>query len=184
MLNAATMYTINLTVGDPVTEITADNCNNISGTDNYIVRDNFGQTITVTGGSPTIYLENANINVGSGNAINIIDGNPTIHVQGTSSISSGDGAGIYVAPNNAVTITGDSRDDQLTVTGGTNGCAIGGYMNNYSGVPCGDINISTVTIVAYPGNGATQPRDRRYRSGLRKNHDNRCQGYSIRYVRI
>ncbi len=157
MLNAATMYTVNLTVGDPVTEITADNCNNISGTDNYIVRDNFGQTITVTGGSPTIYLENANINVGSGNAINIIDGNPTIHVQGTSSISSGDGAGIYLAPNNAVTITGDSRDDQLTVTGGTNVCAIGGYMNNYSGVPCGDINISTVTIVAYPGNGATQP---------------------------
>ena len=51
----------------------------------------------VTGGSPTIYLENANINVGSGNAINIIDGNPTIHVQGTSSIFSGDGAGIYVA---------------------------------------------------------------------------------------
>ena len=77
-LESAKMYSIDLTVGEPVTEITADNCNNISGTDNYIVRDNFGQTITVTGGSPTIYLENANINVGSGNAINIIDGNPTI----------------------------------------------------------------------------------------------------------
>ena len=60
----AALNTINLTVGEPVTEITADNCNNISGTDNYIVRDNFGQTITVTGGSPTIYLENANISVG------------------------------------------------------------------------------------------------------------------------
>ena len=51
-LDAANMYTIDLTVGKPVTEITADNCNNISGTDNYIVRDNFEQTITVTGGSP------------------------------------------------------------------------------------------------------------------------------------
>ena len=35
-LDAANMYTIDLTVGKPVTEITADNCNNISGTDNYI----------------------------------------------------------------------------------------------------------------------------------------------------
>ena len=124
----ANVTPIDLTVGKPVTEITADNCNNISGTDNYIVRDNFGQTITVTGGSPTIYLENVNINVGSGNAINIIDGNPTIHVQGTSSISSGDGAGIYVAPNNTVTITGDSRDDQLTVRGNNGGSGIGGYV--------------------------------------------------------
>ena len=48
----AALNTIDLTVGEPVTEITADNCNNISGTDNYIVRDNFGQTITVNGGSP------------------------------------------------------------------------------------------------------------------------------------
>ena len=149
-LEAANMYTIDLTVGKPVTEITADNCNNISGTDNYIVRDNFGQTITVTGGSPTIYLENVNINVGSGNAINIIDGNPTIHVQGTSSISSGDGAGIYVAPNNTVTITGDSRDDQLTVRGNNGGSGIGGYViSSNNGATCGNITISNVTIISY-----------------------------------
>ena len=30
-------------------------------------------------------------------------------------------------------------------------------MKNYLGVACGDINISTVTIVAYPGDGAIQP---------------------------
>ena len=30
----AALNTINLTVGDPVTEITVGNCNNISGTDN------------------------------------------------------------------------------------------------------------------------------------------------------
>ena len=156
-LVSGNMYTIDLTVGEEITVITADNCDNISGSDNYVVSGNFGQTITVTDGSPTIYLENANINVGNGNAIHIQGGNPTIHVQGTSSISSGDGAGIYVAPNNTVTITGDSRNDILTVTGGNNGCAIGGYMNNYLGVACGDINISTVTLVAYPGDGAIQP---------------------------
>ena len=149
-LEAAKMYTIDLTVGNPVTEITADNCNNISGTDNYIVRDNFGQTITVTGGSPTIYLENVNINVGSGNAINITSGNPTIHVQGTSSISSGDGAGIYVAPNNTVTITGDSRDDQLTVRGNNGGSGIGGYViSSNNGAACGNITISNVTVISY-----------------------------------
>ena len=156
-LASGNMYTIDLTVGEEITVITADNCQNINGDGYYRVSGGFGQTITVNGGSPTIYLENANINVGSGNAINIIDGNPTIHVQGTSSIFSGDGAGIYVAPNNTVTITGDSRDDILTVTGGKNGCAIGGYMKNYLGVACGDINISTVTIVAYPGDGVIQP---------------------------
>ena len=149
-LDAANMYTIDLTVGKPVTEITADNCNNISGTDNYIVRDNFEQTITVTGGSPTIYLENANINVGSGNAINITSGNPTIHVQGTSSIFSGDGAGIYVAPNNTVTITGDSRDDQLTVRGNNGGSGIGGYViSSNNGAACGNITISNVTVISY-----------------------------------
>ena len=149
-LASGNMYTIDLTVGNPVTEITADNCNNISGTDNYIVRDNFGQTITVTGGSPTIYLENVNINVGSGNAINITSGNPTIHVQGTSSISSGDGAGIYVAPNNTVTITGDSRDDQLTVRGNNGGSGIGGYViSSNNGAACGNITISNVTVISY-----------------------------------
>ena len=156
-LAAGAMHTIALTVGEEATPITADNCSNLNGTGNYIVSGGFGQAITVTGGSPNIYLQNANISVGNGNAIHIKDGNPTIHVQGTSSVSSSDGAGIYVAPNNTVTITGESRDDILTVTGGDNGCAIGGYMNNYRGVACGDINISTVTIVAYAGDGAIQP---------------------------
>ena len=61
VLDAAKMYTINLTVGEPVTEITAENCDNISGTGNYVVNGTFNQQITITGGSPTIYLENANI---------------------------------------------------------------------------------------------------------------------------
>ena len=148
-LEATKMYTIDLTVGEPLTEITAENCDNISGTGNYIVSDNFGQTITVTGGSPTIYLENANINVGSGNAINITSGNPTIHVQGTSSISSGDGAGIYVAQGNTVTITGDSRGDQLTVRGGSGSLGIGGYIADNSNINCGNIKITNVSVIAY-----------------------------------
>lgn len=143
--------------GDAV-EITPENCSNISGDGNYVVSGTFNNQITITSGSPTIYLEGANINVSSSNAINITGGNPTVHVVGAkNSISSDDGAGIFVAEGSSVTIMGSSRDDQLTVTGGSDGCAIGGYMNDFKGVPCGDINISTVTIVAYPGNGAIQP---------------------------
>ena len=151
-LEATKMYTIDLTVGEPLTEITAENCDNISGTGNYIVSDNFGQTITVTGGSPTIYLENANINEGSGNAINITSGNPTIHVQGTSSIFSSDGAGIYVAEGCTVTITGSSREDKLTVTGNEGSSGIGGYViddSNFQSANSGNINIKNVTLYAY-----------------------------------
>ena len=36
-LVAATMYTIDLTAGEPLTEITAENCQDINGTGNYIV---------------------------------------------------------------------------------------------------------------------------------------------------
>lgn len=38
--------------------------------------------IRVTGGKPTIYLEDAQISVASGNAIDIQGGNHTIHVKG------------------------------------------------------------------------------------------------------
>ena len=149
-LAAGAMHTIALTVGEEATPITADNCSNLNGTGNYIVSGGFGQTITVTGGSPNIYLQDANINVGSGNAIHIKDGNPTIHVQGTSRVSSSDGAGIYVAPNNTVTITGDSRDDQLTVRGNNGGSGIGGYViSSNNGTACGNITISNVTVISY-----------------------------------
>lgn len=151
-LDASTMYTIDLTVGEEITVITADNCDNISGSDNYVVSGNFGQTITVTDGSPTIYMENANINVGNGNAIHIQGGNPTIHVQGTSSIFSSDGAGIYVAEGCTVTITGSSREDKLTVTGNEGSSGIGGYViddSNFQSANSGNINIKNVTLYAY-----------------------------------
>lgn len=143
--------------GDAV-KITPENCNNISGDGNYVVGGTFNNQITITSGSPTIYLENATINVSNGNAINITGGTPTIHVLGKeNNVTSGDRAGIFVAEGSSVTITGNSRDDKLTVTGGYYGCPIGGYMNNSIGVACGDINISKVTIVAYAGREGVQP---------------------------
>ena len=64
-------------------------------------------------------------------------------------ISSGNGAGIYVAEGSTVNITGSSRDAKLTVRGGNGNSGIGGYINNYRGVSCGDINISNITLSAY-----------------------------------
>ena len=152
-LEAANMYSIDLTVGEPVTEITADNCNNISGSDNYVVSGAFNQQITVTGGSPTIYLENASMNITSNNhAINIQNGNPTIYISGTNNVSVNKdnyGAGIYVAENSSVTITGTSEGDVLVVTGGSGGSGIGGYTSSdYNSHPCGDITIENITVRA------------------------------------
>ena len=158
-LEAAKMYTIDLTVGEEITEITADNCGNIKGDGHYRLSGGFGNTITVTGGNPTIYLENANINVGSGNAISVTgNASPTIHVLGENSVTSSNGAGIYVAQGSTVTITGRDRNDVLTSTGGAGSAGIGSYSTsdgtNYS---CGNIIISNVTLTArsegYVGGG-------------------------------
>ena len=153
-LTAGAMHTINLTVGEELIPITEANCSNISGTDNYIVSGSFGQTITVTGGSPTIYLENASMNItNDGHAINIQNGNPTIHISGNNNISVNRynyGAGIYVAEGSRVTITGTSVDDVLEVTGGSGGSGIGGYTSNntWESHPCGDITIENITVRA------------------------------------
>lgn len=158
-LEGGRMYTVDLTVGDPIAEITAENNSPINNDGYYRVKDTFNQQINITGGKPTIYLENANISV-DGNAINITSGNPTIHVQGTSSISSSKGAGIYVAEGNTVTITGSSRDDKLTVKGGEGSSGIGGNITGVTtAAHCGNIKITEVWIDAYGsydinGNGA------------------------------
>ena len=153
-LASGNMYTIDLTVGEEITEITADNCQNINGDGYYRVSGGFGQTITINGGSPTIYLENANINVSSGNAINITSGNPSIYVSGYNSIVSNyvnnKASGIYVATGSSLTISGnDMEEDVLRVTGATDGAAIGGYCTGYGQhTNCGDITISNVTVYA------------------------------------
>lgn len=152
-LEAAKMYTIDLTVGKAITEITAENCSNIKGDGHYRLSGGFGNTITVTDGNPTIYLEGASINVGDGPAINITGGTPTIHVTGENAIEtsislSSCSAGIYVAEGSSVTIEGSGTDDVLRVTGGADGAAIGGYSDN-GDKPCGNIAIKNVTLHAY-----------------------------------
>ena len=158
-LDAAGMYTIDLTAGDPLTEITADNCDNINDNGNYRVSGSFGQTITVTGGSPTIYLENANISVGSGNAINVTSGAPTIRIIGNNSVTTRNivtnlAAGIYVAHGSTITISGNNmEEDVLRITGGCDGAAIGGYCTGYGQhTNCGDITVSNVTVYAEVSN--------------------------------
>ena len=59
------------------------------------------------------------------------------------------GAGIYVAENSSVTITGTSVDDVLVVTGGSGGSGIGGYTSSdYNSHPCGNITIENITVRA------------------------------------
>lgn len=144
-LDASTMYTLNLTVGQPITEITPGNVPTISDDGHYRISCTLEEAVTITGGKPTIYLENAQISVASGNAIDIQGGNPTIHVKGNDNeVSSNNGAGIYVAGSSTVTITGNSRDDALTTRGGNGGSGIGG---NHA--TCGNIEISNMTVHAH-----------------------------------
>ena len=168
-LAGGNMYTIDLTVGQPITEITPGNVPTISDDGHYRISGGLGEAVTITGGKPTIYLENANISVGSGPAINVTSGTPTIHVMGENTIETSESlsncsSGIYVAQGSSVTIEGNGTDDVLRVTGGTDGAAIGGYYDS-DDKPCGDIVIKNVTLHAYasdsyasafaPGIGAT-----------------------------
>ena len=123
----------------------------------YVFSGSSSYGIKVMGGNPDIRLENAQISVSSGNAIDIQRGNPTIHVKGKDNKVSTDlGAGIYVAENYTVTITGNSQEDVITVTGGGTdngygvGAGIGGYHDQANSISnsCGNINISNVTITA------------------------------------
>ena len=119
------------------------------GTYNFFGSGSYG--IKVTAGNPNIYLDNAQISVSSGHAIDIQRGNPTIHVTGKDNkVSTDDGAGIYVAENYTVTITGNSQEDAITVTGGGGGAGIGAYFDFTKSITnsCGNIHISNVTITA------------------------------------
>ena len=130
----------------------------INGDGTYYFSGTASHAIRVTGGSPNIYLEDAEISVSSGPAINIEGGNPTIHVRGENTIGTGGSlsnyaAGIYVAQGSSVTIEGSGTSDVLRVTGGADGAAIGGYspaLNSHN--PCGDITIHNVTLYAYASN--------------------------------
>ena len=144
-LASGNMYTIDLTVGKEITEITEDNCQNINGDGYYRVSGGFGQTITVTGDNPTIYLENANISVDNGIGINITSGSATLKVQGNNSVSSGNNTGIAVSGGATVTIEGNSTADVLTANGGNGGAGIGSPLD---GTTAGNVSINNVTINA------------------------------------
>ena len=121
-----------------------DNAYRLTGSTQY--------PVTITS-SAMVTLQNAQINVGSGNAVDIRSGNPTIQIIGTNNISVNEeahGAGIYVAEGSSVTITGPGVDDVLVVTGGSAGAGIGGYFSSddYESHPCGDITIENVTVKA------------------------------------
>ena len=157
-LQAATMYTVSLTVKSPIPDdaqaIPADGT--ISDDGNYVVSGNFGQTISITGGKPHVYLNNAHISVSNQNAISVTgDANATIHVLGENSVTAESDyvSGIYVATGSSVTITGNSKEeDVLRVTGGTDGAAIGGYGDSkINDINCGAITISNVTVHAETG---------------------------------
>ena len=154
-IRAGQLYTITISVNTALPEGTqeiTDATGDISGEGTYVVRGNDRTTpINITGGKPTIYLDGATVAVGNGSAINITNNaTPTIYVVGeNNNITSGNGAGIYVEQGSTVTITGRSQDDKLTVTGGNARPGIGGYVDNYySGVNCGDITISNITVSA------------------------------------
>lgn len=149
-LKAGNLHTVTVDVcayPSDATQITAENAGNISGKGNYYVTGNLTSAINITGGSPHIYLYNANVTNSTGSAISITNGaKPTIHVVGANnSVSSKDGAGINVAKNATVTITGSSRSDVLTAQAGVDGAGIGGCYNDQD---CGSINISNVTVTA------------------------------------
>lgn len=146
-LEAGNVHTITITANSEGTQ-TIDLSNSdyeINGDGTYYFSGTASHAIRVTGGNPEIYLEDAQISVSGGSAIDITGGSPTIHVMGEgNSVSSGDGAGIYVAGSSTVTITGRSRDDALTTRGGNGGSGIGG---NHA--TCGNIEISNMTVHAY-----------------------------------
>ncbi|HIR83470.1 MAG TPA: fimbrillin family protein [Candidatus Cryptobacteroides pullicola] len=162
-ITAGQVHTINISVNPVVpedAEVITDATGEISGEGDYVVRGSFGSSITITGGSPDIYLDNANIDLSRNyqiiNPISITNGaSPIIHVVGNNSITACDYtnvrmAGIYVDSQSSVTICGNGTDDVLTVTGGSDGAAIGGYSSDYTtDYACGDIAISNVTVYAY-----------------------------------
>ena len=142
-LDASTMYTIDLTVGEKITDI-KDNTT-ISDNGYYRVSGTFNQQINITGGKPTIYLENANISVDNGIGINITGGSAALKVQGNNSVSSGNNTGIAVSNGATVTIEGNSTADVLTANGGNGGAGIGSPLD---GTTAGNVSINNVTINA------------------------------------
>ena len=140
------VHTININVGE-AQQVEG----NISDNGTYIVSGTREEPVNITGGNPTIYLENANISVNNGDAISITgDANATIHITGNNTVQNTsytiNGAGIYVEAGSTVTIEGTNRNtDVLTAIAANDAAGIGGNSN---GQDCGNIHIHNVTVVA------------------------------------
>ena len=163
-LDASTMYTIDLTVGKEITEITEENNSPINDDGYYRVSGTFNHQISITDGSPTIYLENANISAPT--PIRITgNSTATIHVTGgNSAVTSTSGTGILVEKGSTLIITSENTDNVITVRGKFNSPnGYPGIGGNESG-DCGTIHIKNVTVHAYgdasngcaPGIGPSQ----------------------------
>ena len=153
-IKAGHVHTVTIRVGE-AKPVTTD----ISDDGTYIVSETRTEPVNITGGSPTIYLKDANINVSDGPAINITNGNPIIRVFGeNNTITSSNSAGIYVASGSTVTIKGYNEKDVLKITGNQGCSGIGGYIiddadTDYSS--CGDITIENITLYAYNNAGTS-----------------------------
>ena len=149
---AAKVNTIIINVKSVVPEDAKDITGNISDNSNYVVRGTRNEAINITGGSPHIYLDGADI---SASTPIRITGNSTatIHVTGgNNAVTSTSGTGILVEKGSTLIITSENTDNVITVRGKYN------LSNDYPGIggnesgDCGTIRIENVTVHAY-GNG-------------------------------
>lgn len=159
-LTVGEVFTTNLRLQTSGTEKSIDlsslsNTYEISGSGTYFFYGTGPHGIKVTSGSPKIYLANAEISVTNGNAIDITGGSPTINIQGNVSVKSSNGAGIFVASNNTVTIQSSGRNDNvLTAEAGGEAAGIGGSATNGTGTNCGNITIKDIRLYAYGSSGS------------------------------
>ena len=148
-LEAAKMYTIDLTVGE----------NQIFGGETitkpgeYIVKGTVTESITLDSEDITLILEEADINT-NGIAINIVSGNPTLKIQGTeNAVKSATSTAIHVGSGCTLSIEGvNGTADKLKAEGGKNdGTATTGAGNAGAGIGSsngGNIIIRNITIEA------------------------------------
>ena len=128
-----------------------DDGQEITEAGNYTMSGSYSQGITISAEGVNLNLANATLTT-SDIGINV-QHDATINVIGAdNTITSSGSAGIYVAQGSTVTITGESRDDQLDVVGGYGSCGIGGYEaydgSHYNNIGCGSITIQQVTVSA------------------------------------
>lgn len=158
-LAEASCYTYDITVDKPGPTVIQGG-DNITDSGDYIIKGGYTETITISGGSPKITLQDASISISDSNnpAINITGGSPELIIKGkNNTLSSSQWGGITLSGGASLTITGDGRESsKLTVTAGDNQwdgattVGIGAGQHN----TCGDITIQDVTLTVTGRNAA------------------------------